>query len=121
MPTPVDSRAPLALLALGYLCFVVYGSLVPLDYVPVPWDEAAERFRNIPFLQLGIGSRADWVANLLLFIPLTFFWLGWLWPRTTAARIVLSALIWVASVALYILLLMGALYIDLPSRPTMKR
>ena len=82
MPLPrQESRLLLGLLALGYLVFVVYGSLVPLDYTPVPWDEAVERFRNIRFLQLGIGSRADWVANLLLFIPLTFLWLGWLWPR----------------------------------------
>jgi len=90
----------LGLIALGYLVFVVYGSLVPLDYTPVPWDEAVERFRNIRFLQLGIGSRADWVANLLLFIPLTFLWLGWLWPRSVAARVLLSMMLLAAAVAL---------------------
>ena len=62
--------------ALAYTTFVIYGSLVPLDYRYVPWDEAIARFSDIPFLKLGIGSRADWVANILLFIPLTFLWMG---------------------------------------------
>ncbi len=60
-------------LFLGYLFFVIYGSLVPLDFHPRPWNEAWRAFLQIRYLQLGIGSRADWVANILLFIPLTFF------------------------------------------------
>lgn len=101
-PTPPRGRSrwALGILALAYLLFVVYGSLVPLDYTPVPWDQALERYRDIPFLQLGIGSRADWVANLLLFIPLAFLWLGWLWPRTAVARVALSTVLWLAAVAL---------------------
>jgi glycopeptide antibiotics resistance protein len=61
---------------LAYLAFVIYGSLVPLDFKPMPLDQAIAQFRQVPFLELGIGSRADWVANLLLFIPLTFLWTG---------------------------------------------
>ncbi|AFL75532.1 VanZ family protein [Thiocystis violascens] len=68
-------RAPLLLAAFLYTLFVVYGSFVPLEYQPMPFHEAIARFRQVPFLNLGIGSRADWVANLLLFIPLTFLWL----------------------------------------------
>lgn len=67
--------------ALLYTAFVVYGSLVPLEYRTMPLAEAGRRFRDIPWLELGIGSRADWVANLLLFIPLAFLWLGVLWHR----------------------------------------
>lgn len=59
-------------LLLAYLLFVVYGSLVPLRFVDRPFEDALQAFRNIPFLDLGIGSRADWAANLLLFIPLAF-------------------------------------------------
>jgi len=62
--------------ALAYTAFVIYGSLVPLDFRTLPWDEAVARFSRIPFLKLGIGSRADWMANLLLFIPLAFLWMG---------------------------------------------
>lgn len=71
-----NARGLLWLAALAYTTFVIYGSLVPLDYRLIPWDEAIARFGAIPFLKLGIGSRADWMANLLLFIPLTFLWMG---------------------------------------------
>src|SRR5262249_24853970 len=33
---------------------------------------AVERFHKIPFLNIGIESYSDWVANILLFIPLGF-------------------------------------------------
>lgn len=69
-------RGLLAGLALLYTLFVVYGSLVPLEFHRLPLAEAVARFRAIPFLELGIGSRADWVANLLLFVPLTFLWMA---------------------------------------------
>jgi glycopeptide antibiotics resistance protein len=88
-------RGHLALLAIVYACLVVYGSLVPLDYRPVPWDEAVERFWNLPYLDLGIQSRADWVANLLLFIPIAWLAMasltldrGWEW-RWPAALLIL--------------------------------
>jgi len=65
-----------AILSLLYLGFVIYGSLVPLAYRHVPWEEALRRFRDIPYLDLPISRRGDLVFNLLLFIPLTFFALG---------------------------------------------
>ena len=99
-PSELGSRWILALLALGYLVFVVYGSLVPLRYTPLPWDQAVARFQAIPLLKLGIGSRADWVANLLLFIPLSFLWLGALWPRRTLARVAVSLLVLTAALGL---------------------
>ncbi|MBW8363898.1 MAG: VanZ family protein [Rhizobium sp.] len=73
---PTNPRALLWLVALGYTVFVIYGSLVPLKFHALPWEVAVARFGEIPFLKLGIGSRADWVANLLLFIPLTYLWMG---------------------------------------------
>lgn len=69
-------RLQLLLAAFLYTAFVVYGSLVPLEYRSMPFNEAIARFQRIPFLELGIDSRADWVANFLLFIPLTFLWLA---------------------------------------------
>lgn len=84
-----------------YLAFVVYGSLVPLDFKAMPLDEAMARFRHVPLLQLGIGSRADWVANLLLFIPLTFLWTGALGHgHGLLARVLASLLVLAAAVAL---------------------
>ena len=58
---------------LAYAGFVAYGSLVPLAFKSRPLGEAWNAFLDLPYLQLGIHSRADWVANILLYIPLAFF------------------------------------------------
>ncbi len=55
-----------------YLLFVIYGSLVPLDFNNLPFETALSQFNNIPYLDLGPDSRADWIANILLYIPLAF-------------------------------------------------
>jgi VanZ family protein len=91
-----SSRSALAWAGLGYLAFVIYGSLVPLDFRPLPWEQAWLRFQAIPYLQLGIGSRADWVANIVLFIPLTFLWSGALWSRSNPALRILACILIVA-------------------------
>jgi len=54
---------------LAYITFVVYGSLLPFDFHPLSLDTALEAFRHIRFLRLGIESRADWVANGVLYVP----------------------------------------------------
>ena len=101
MPAPTDSqRRTFAIALAAYLAFVIYGSLVPLDFQAVPWDEALDRFSHIPFLDLGIGSRADWVANLLLFIPLAFLAMATLDPPRGAARWVTGLVVWLACACL---------------------
>jgi VanZ family protein len=59
-------------LFLAYAVFVVYGSLVPLDFRPQPLDVALQHFQHIPWLDIGLGGRADWVANAVLYAPLAF-------------------------------------------------
>jgi VanZ family protein len=94
-------RGWLVLAGLAYLAFVVYGSLVPLNFRPMPLSQALAAFKSIPYLQLGIGSRADWVANILLFIPLAFLWTGALWtPRHPEMRIVVAIAVFAACFAL---------------------
>jgi VanZ family protein len=61
-----------------YLFLVVYGSLIPFDYRAVPLSEAWSRFLDIPYLRLGVASRADWIANILLYIPLAFLSAAWM-------------------------------------------
>lgn len=94
-----------------YLAFIVYGSLVPLHYVPLALDEATERFRQIPYLNLGIHSRADWVANILLFIPFAFL-LCALSFRTgkTALNTLLAVVIWLSCTALAVSIEFTQLY-----------
>lgn len=75
------SRAIGQWLFLGYILFVVYGSLVPLRYVDRPWADAVQAFGNIPFLALGVESRADWVANGVLYVPVGFLTVDWLIGR----------------------------------------
>ena len=67
-----EPKYSLWLAALGYLFFVVYGSLLPFDFNQLPLAAGWTKFQAIPWLYLGVGSRADWVANLLLYIPLGF-------------------------------------------------
>ena len=87
------TRRLVRIIALAYLVFVIYGSLVPLDFRAVEMTEAVERFRHIPFLDLGIGSRADWVANLLLFIPLSYLFAASAPPGRWGALVVLTVII----------------------------
>ncbi|MBX9789747.1 MAG: VanZ family protein [Pirellulales bacterium] len=80
--------------AVGYLTLAVYGSLVPLAYRALGWNEALTRFAEIRYLNLGIESRSDWVANILLFVPL-----AWL---TMGALCVDRSLIWAALCAIVV-------------------
>jgi len=74
--SPGNPRALLWPTALAYATFVIYGSLLPFDFHALPWDRAVSQFGAIPFLRLGVGSRADWVANLILYIPLGYLLMG---------------------------------------------
>ncbi len=73
-PPPTRLDRWLMLIAFMYSVFVLYGSLVPLEIRSLDMAEAWGRFSRIPYLSLGAGGRADWVANILLYIPLAFFW-----------------------------------------------
>lgn len=75
---------------LAYAAFVVYGSLLPFDYQGLSFEAAWQAFRNAPFLQLGVESRADWVANGVLYVPVGV--LGMLALRGTALRPLAPAL-----------------------------
>lgn len=62
----------------AYLGFVVYGSLVPFEIRQVSLAQALDTFAVIPYLDLGTESRADWVANIVLYVPLAFLGCNWL-------------------------------------------
>ncbi len=69
------------ILFIVYMTLVAYGSLVPLNFRELPMTEAVTAFKNIPYLSLSAGSRADWVANILLYIPLSFLFAGFSLPN----------------------------------------
>jgi len=70
---PPAAQAPRSYLpiALLWALFVAYGSLVPLEFRPRA--DAWQAFMDTPWLSLGVGSRADWVANVLLYLVLAWF------------------------------------------------
>lgn len=62
------------------LLFVLYGSLVPLDYVHRPFDQAWSEFMALLAKGLHVRSRVDLGENFLLMIPAGFFGMGLIWP-----------------------------------------
>ncbi len=87
---------------LAYVFFVVYGSLVPLQYRPMPLAEALSLFQRIPYLTLGIESRADWVANGVLYVPvgfLTVFLLSAKFPRVWSPVLPVTATLFCLALA----------------------
>ena len=61
-----------ALALVGCFSLIAYGSLVPLEFTSLTLDEAWRRFLQVPFLDLGAASRADWIANGVLYAPAGF-------------------------------------------------
>lgn len=59
-------------LAAAAALFFVYGSLLPFNYQPREFTDALEQFWQIPYLQLEVKHLADWMANLLLFVPISY-------------------------------------------------
>lgn len=57
---------------LVWLVGIVYGSLIPFHFHPYSIGEAWRAFLKTPWLDLGEADRADWVANLLLYMPASF-------------------------------------------------
>lgn len=89
-------------LLLASILFVVYGSLVPLNFQPLPWAEAVARFMTFGADDLGMGSRVDKASNVLLTIPVAFAaaqcllpgrsWMGtWMLRGVIAVGILLMA------------------------------
>jgi glycopeptide antibiotics resistance protein len=69
-------RRHYVLLATVFIGIAAYGSLVPFRFQPLELHEAVERFRQVPRRSLAVGGRADLVANVLLFVPIGYCWLG---------------------------------------------
>jgi VanZ family protein len=79
---PLDARRTVptagtyAALAAGVVAFTLYGSFVPFDFRWRPPDEAAGAWDWVLAHRIGIASRSDFAANVLLAFPLGFCLLG---------------------------------------------
>ena len=64
-----------ACMALAALVWTVYGSLVPLDFRPRPFDEAWAAFGRITTVgenDAGPGGRGDWVISIVTYAVLSY-------------------------------------------------
>ena len=102
---PPPNQLHYAVLALLFAAFTVYGSVTPLHLHPMPFTEAAERFREVLDQPIAIKSRSDWLANFLLLLPLGFLLMGALCcdsPRQLAGLVVPLVLIACIALAVFV-------------------
>lgn len=81
-----NSRIAFLYATLAYIGFIIYGSLVPFEIRHKTLTEAWQLFQHIPYLRLGIVSRADWIANIVLYVPYSFFACVWLMVDNQLSR-----------------------------------
>jgi glycopeptide antibiotics resistance protein len=104
-PTTFQTRRAYGWLTVVSSVFVLYVSLIPFDFRSVAWDEAWNSFRSgVLTVSWGSLSRSNFLANVLLFIPIGFFGTGALLvdrhlPPTRGAA-PLSVLAWAVGVSL---------------------
>lgn len=61
------------LTVLGLYCaFVVYGSLVPLEFAPLGFGQAVDRFLEMCLERPARISRLDYILNVMLYVPIAF-------------------------------------------------
>lgn len=68
-----------------YSLAIVYGSLIPFGFDPPALEGVGEHLGAIPWLQLGATQRADWIANLLIYLPWGYLGMSALASRLRAA------------------------------------
>lgn len=74
---PLLSNRHYLWLTLALLVVVVYGSLIPLNWQPLPWADAVERFRRMHWVGTEtLEYRGDWVVSILLYAALAFVLMG---------------------------------------------
>ena len=95
-----ESRSLLRLAALIYTAFVIYGSLVPLDFQATPWHFAWTTFLHLPWATHGPDSLTDWITNVVLYLPLAILWRSALSTRHPADDWLSAGLVWLGCLAL---------------------
>jgi hypothetical protein len=91
----IPSRGWFAAWAAVGIVAIVYVSVVAttagINFRPLPLSEAWQLFLDTPYIALGSDQQPDWMANLLLLVPLAFLIAGAVSPRRV------TALTWIAA------------------------
>ncbi|MCE9529630.1 MAG: VanZ family protein [Planctomycetes bacterium] len=74
---PILSTRQYGWLTLAFVLFVFYGSLVPLHFRALPLEKACDKYVHVMSQPVRVSERSDWLANILLFVPLGFIAMGW--------------------------------------------
>lgn len=103
-PAPLSlSRRGFAVAAVLYGLMAAYSSLLlgpdGLHYVPITAAEAWRKFRAVTFVANGSDQRPDWIANMLMTIPLAYFVNGAFRPAGAARNLLNAVLTGVISIA----------------------
>ncbi|MEZ6139607.1 MAG: VanZ family protein [Zavarzinella sp.] len=72
MKAPFPQRHHYAFASIAFALFIVYGSLVPFEAISLSFSTARIQFAEAMRTTFSFESRSDWVANILLYIPLGF-------------------------------------------------
>jgi len=71
--------------AIAYALFIAYASTIVgpsgFNFVPVDPEVAWRMFKATPYITSDAGPRADWIANLLMLVPMGVLATGAFWPR----------------------------------------
>ncbi|MGL4419981.1 MAG: VanZ family protein, partial [Gemmataceae bacterium] len=73
---PPPTARTYAFLTLFCLAFIAYGSFVPFQFQSRSWDDALSAWRWVLDHRRLAASRSDWLANVLLGVPVGFCLLG---------------------------------------------
>jgi hypothetical protein len=107
-PAPLAlSHRDFAVLAVLYGLAIVYTSLVlgpeGHRYAPIGIAEAWRKFRAVGFIANGSDQRPDWIANMMMVIPLAYFVNGAFRLRGRAGRNMINAAIAAAICIVFVL------------------
>ena len=87
-PAEDDVARWFARLGVAFSVFVVYCSVLPCTPQAVPWADAVDAFRHLPWLELSVYHRADWLANMLVVAPIGFLLSGAIdWGKERPGRL----------------------------------
>jgi VanZ family protein len=103
---PHTFRRHFAVALAGFVLLAWYGSLVPLQWVPMSREQALRALAAMLARPLSFESRTDWATNVLLFVPIGYFAAGCLSGRATSdrRRLLLLPLVVAAATVLSVLI-----------------
>ena len=107
-------RGRLAWWATLYALLITYCSVAVgpagFNFVSIDMGQAWQEFMDMPYLINGSDQRADWMANLLMFVPMGFLMIGSLHPRR---GVVLRGAMSLIAMALCIAFLLAVKFLQL--------